>query len=803
MRGRVIWIFVVGVAVVVTTGLWRLRLDVDVFNLLPSDSRMVEGLQLYQRSFGSSRELVFSLRSPEADRTEAAARSLAETLEASGFTSDVIWRSPFREDPIQLAEFLAYMWFNQPPEAFQSVAQKLRGEQMEHTLESTLDRLTTSLRPMEVARLAHDPFALTDLSDHVSSPLAEGMEDPFASPDGSFRILFVPIPLEKTGFWKIRNWVAEVTEVVEIWKKAEGSDGSLTLRMTGTPAFISKSGSGLLRDVQFAALGTLVLVAGLFWLVHRSWLPLAWLVGLLLLVLVISVAMGALFIGTLNAASLGFAAILLGLAADYGLILYQEFAVHPGRSLSEQRSTVAPSILWAAVTTAGAFFMVTRSSLPGLTQLGTLVGIGILVAGGIMLFAFLPPIVGRVQPRGSRTPDTTGRLAALSLNSRAAWWVTLLAAAASVSVLAYRFPSVDYSTRDLGPKENEAMEALLEIQREIGGFDDALWLIVDGTDEGEVADRLEVARKELAEAVQEGLLAGYRLPDALWPRPDVQQENRTTARWLSNRLPAAREAALAAGFTEESLQLTKQIFASWERFSAVDGVVWPGNPASRWVFRQFAGKASGRLLALGQLEASETATQTGLLELTGNIGALTGAKMFSWSLLSESLLGIMERDARRVLLPMVAVLLILLGMAFRNLAEVALSLSALAFSLLCLMGVMALLGWSWNLMNVMALPLLFGAGVDYSIHIQFALKRYGGDLARVRQAVGRAILLCGVSTASGFGTLGLASNAGLSSLGRVCAAGIVITSLISVFLLPAWWRTVRRKERKEPSVEVT
>ena len=420
-----------------------------------------------------------------------------------------------------------------------------------------------------------------------------------------------------------------------------------------------------------------------------------------------------------------------------------------------------------------------------------------------MLFAFLPPLVGRVRPRGSTAPDTAGRLSALSLNPRAAWWVTLLAAAVSVSVLAYRLPSVDYSTRDLGPKENEAMEALMEIQREIGGFDDALWLIVDGADEGEVADRLEVAGRELAESVQEGLLAGYRLPDALWPRPDVQQENRATALWLSTRLPAAREAALAAGFTEESLQLTKQIFAAWERFSAVDGVVWPGNPASQWVFRKFAGKDSGRLLVLGQLEASATATQTGLLKLTDHIGALTGAKMFSWSLLSESLLGTMERDVRRVLLPMAAVLLILLGMAFRNLGEVALSLSALGFSLLCLMGVMALLGWSWNLMNVMALPLLFGAGVDYSIHIQFALKRYGGDLSRVRQAVGRAILLCGVSTASGFGTLGLASNAGLSSLGRVCAAGIVITSLICVFLLPAWWRTVRRNKLKEPSVGVS
>jgi predicted RND superfamily exporter protein len=177
--------------------------------------------------------------------------------------------------------------------------------------------------------------------------------------------------------------------------------------------------------------------------------------------------------------------------------------------------------------------------------------------------------------------------------------------------------------------------------------------------------------------------------------------------------------------------------------------------------------------------------------------------MFGWSLLSESLLEIMERDLRKVLLPMGAVLLLILGAAFRRFDEVVLSLATLGFSVLCLMGVMALLNWSWNLMNVMALPLLFGAGVDYSIHIQFALRRYHGNVSQVRQTVGRAIVLCGISTASGFGTLGFATNAGLSSLGRVCAVGIAISMLVSVFLLPVWWRTVRGRGQKELFQEIT
>jgi predicted RND superfamily exporter protein len=152
-----------------------------------------------------------------------------------------------------------------------------------------------------------------------------------------------------------------------------------------------------------------------------------------------------------------------------------------------------------------------------------------------------------------------------------------------------------------------------------------------------------------------------------------------------------------------------------------------------------------------------------------------------------------------VLLPMAVVLLLLLSFAFRGLREVVLSLAVLVFSLLCLSAVMVVVGWSWNLMNVMALPLLFGAAVDYGIHIQLALKRHRGDLRRVRETVGRAILLCGVSTATGFGTLGLASNAGLATLGRICAVGIVIAALASVFLLPVWWRAAVRPSVKGES----
>jgi len=434
---------ILGLGLILMAGFLRLRIDVDVFNLLPADSPVVDGLKLYQRSFGASQDLIISLRSPDVNLMEPAIRALAEKLEDSGLTSRVIWRSPLGDNPDQLGEFLAYLWFNQPEKNLESLLRKLQEGQMEITLAKTVERLTTSLRPQEVARLAHDPFAITDLPASVTSPLTQWVGDPFASRDGGFRILFVQPPFEKAGIWKSRQWVASLTDLCEEFKREHALGDSLTLGLTGNPVFMAETGSGLMRDLLLAALGTLVFVAGLFWLAHRNWIPLLWLVTLLVVVLMTTVALGSMILGTLNAVSLGFAAILMGLAADYALILYQEFM---------------------------AFLMIGRSSLPGLTQLGTLVGIGILVAAGVMLLAFLPPIAGRVQLRQKMGP---GRKSWISntgvLQPRALWGITLLAAVLSMAVLIVRLPTVDYGTKNLGPREGKALAALEEVQREIGG----------------------------------------------------------------------------------------------------------------------------------------------------------------------------------------------------------------------------------------------------------------------------------------------------------------------------------------------
>ena len=109
---------------------------------------------------------------------------------------------------------------------------------------------------------------------------------------------------------------------------------------------------------------------------------------------------------------------------------------------------------------------------------------------------------------------------------------------------------------------------------------------------------------------------------------------------------------------------------------------------------------------------------------------------------------------------------------------------------------MGALDWKWNLMNIMALPLLLGMGVDFSIHMQLALRATNGDRAAVRESTGRALLLAGTTTIAGFLSLAFSTNAGMASLGRTCALGIAVVLLTAVYLLPVWWESANRRTPK-------
>jgi uncharacterized protein len=773
----------------VALGIARLHFDTEVLDLLPGNNTAVQGLKLYQQNFANARNLVITVKAQNADDSTAAARAITENLRAaSNFVADANWQAPWQEHPDQTAELIAYLWLNQPPPVFNQLAARLAETNLPNVFADARDQLQNSLSPNEIGRLSYDPLGFTQLPQNAAAPDFTSSQQLFSSVDGTFHIIFVEARGSLKSYSQCESWMASIGQIIT---NSLPAGSKVELGFTGRPVFVNEMAGAMKHDIGTSVIGTSIIIAFLFWLAHRRLVPMLWLLTLLALILAFTLALGGLIFDAVNVLSMGFAAILLGLAVDYAVVHYQEALTHPDYTIPEVRRDIAPAIFWAAVTTISSFFVLNLGGLPGLAQLGTLVAVGVALAALVMIFAYLPPLFPhRMQlPPGRVFKKFQPSLAPLDPTRKTAVFaVTALLILFCAAVLALRgFPKIDGTADALQPRHSVAYDTMNAIATNLNQPRQPMWVIVSGQNENDVAQRLDAIEPALENSVSNHTLSGFNSPDSLWPRQNFQKENLPIAQKLIAEHDAIHAAAADSGFAPSALGLADGVLDTWQRAATLPGVFWPTNYMSAWIFDKLIARTPTNLYAVALLYPSATASAASLEKLNSQIAA-PGIWPASWELLGRAVLGEVKRNMWKLLAPMITLVLLSLWLAFRRFTEIAFSICVLLLSGACLLSLMRLMGWSWNLMNMMALPLILGTGVDYSIFMQLALRRYGGDLQMAWRSVGRALLLCGGTATAGFGSLGFSSNAGMSSLGRVCAIGIACNMLISILLLPVWWK---------------
>ena len=382
-------------------------------------------MKLYEQHFTKAEEMVITIDATNPDQAPAAAKELASALrEHTNLVSQVTWQPPWMEHPEQLGELLGWLWFNQSPAEFAALKERLAPDNLTNVLQQTKDALATSMSPMDLGRLQYDPYNLMSLSAISSvANFSNGQsQQMFASADGKFRVLYVESAVNLSGYRECERWLNEIYGVVgqatgtpratraEPGGSATGEGGTpalhndlwkgVTIGYTGRPVFVVEVATSMQNDMSHSVGATSTIIAILFYLMHRRWRPMLWLLALLMMILAATLALGGLLLGAINLVSMGFAAVLLGLAVDYAVVHYQEALAHPQMTVQEIRRAIAPSILWAAITTMSAFLVLNLGGLPGLGQLGTLVAIGIGLSAWVMVMIYLPPLFrDRGRPR--------------------------------------------------------------------------------------------------------------------------------------------------------------------------------------------------------------------------------------------------------------------------------------------------------------------------------------------------------------------------------------------------------------------
>ncbi|MBI3870514.1 MAG: MMPL family transporter [Verrucomicrobia bacterium] len=775
----------------------------DVLDLLPKGIPVVQGIQLYQQKFSNSRELILTLEAPDRESATRAAEIVASSLRAStNLIAQVTWQPPWLENQQQIPELIAHIWLNQPPHAFSALVERLAETNLHAVLTATREELATTLSPTEIARLSYDPFGFTRFPSNVMM-LAPGLSqdgEAFSSPTGAFRILFVRAQPALADYRECIAWVDSVRKIVASSIPAEAQAG-----FTGRPQFVAEIATSMKRDIATSVVGTAVIIAILFWIAHRRWKPMLWLLTLLGLILLSTLALGGLFFGTINVVSMGFAAILLGLAVDYAVVHYQEAVAHSNLSIPEIRRAIAPSIFWAAATTILAFLVLNFGGLPGLAQLGSLVAIGVSLSACIMIYAFLPPLFPErlveisqfksslpIPSSKSSSPAKSRGFFATSKMNRSITVILCVILLGCITILWKGLPKLETSAKALEPRGSQAYAALEAIRKNLNQNREPIWLVLAGHDESEVATRLDAVLPLLEAAVSNQVITRFTLPTALWPRPNNQRSNREGVRRLVESRAGLHRVATAEGFSNDALVLADGVLATWEAASRSSNVFWPTNPLSSWIMERLAVREPTQVWSAGFLFPPAQEGNLSALRQFATTLPRDGVWLGSWPLLGVEILEVVIRNWWKLTLLMLVLVLASLWLAFRSVVEIILSLGALLFSGLILLAVMRAMGMSWNLLNLMAVPLILGTGVDYSLFMQLALRRHDGDLNTAFHSVGKALLLCGGAAVTGFASLGISSNMGMASLGQVCAIGVGANMLISIFALPLLWNRLKR-----------
>jgi predicted RND superfamily exporter protein len=144
------------------------------------------------------------------------------------------------------------------------------------------------------------------------------------------------------------------------------------------------------------------------------------------------------------------------------------------------------------------------------------------------------------------------------------------------------------------------------------------------------------------------------------------------------------------------------------------------------------------------------------------------------------------REGSQAFMASVALILLVLLIDFRRPLIAGLAFLPLVSGIGLLLGLMWILGEKINYINMIALPVIIGIGVDDGVHFFHRLIQEGrGGLRRAVASVGRGMLMSSLTTMIGFGSLMLYLMRGMASMGLVLFLGVGTCLLVTFTLLPA------------------
>jgi hopanoid biosynthesis associated RND transporter like protein HpnN len=599
------------------------------------------------------------------------------------------------------------------------------------------------------------------------------------------------------------------------------------VRLTG-PVPIANEEFATVQDGAIVnGIGTVLVVLLILWMALHSAKIISAVFLNLFIGLSITTAVGLWMVGSLNLLSIAFAVLFVGLGVDFGIQFSVRYRSERFKSddlrlaleKAAERSAVPLSL--AAMATAAGFLSFLPTDYKGISELGKIAGVGMLVAFTTSI-TVLPALLRLLNPPGESEPVGYAFLAPVDYfleKHRVVIIVgTLLIAVAGLPLL--YFLRFDFNPINLRSPKVESIATFLDLRSDPNTGANAINVMTNSdADARKIEERLskvpEVLRvMSLDSFVPEDQPAKLKLigqgakilnpalnPDSI-DAPPSDQENVESLKGSAENLRrtagdakgpgavASRRLADALSKLADSDQATRDktqaIFVSPLKVvldqlrnslqaQPVSLKTLPADLVNSWKTKD--GLTRVEALPRGDPNDNDTLRKFAAAVLVAEPNAIGGP---------VSILKSGDTVVRAFIHAGITALLVisfLLWLALRRVTDVLLTLVPLLVAGAVTLEICVLIGLPLNFANIVALPLLLGVGVAFKIYYVTAWR--SGRTNLLQSSLTRAIFFSALTTATAFGSLWLSSHPGTASMGKLLALSLVTTLAAVLLFQPA------------------
>ncbi len=609
------------------------------------------------------------------------------------------------------------------------------------------------------------------------------------------------------------------------------------VRQTGEIPIADDEFGTVAKNAGINATVTILAVVAILWAALGSFRIIFAVVVSLFAGLVLATAAGLFLVGALNLISVAFFVLFVGLGVDFGIQFSVRYRAerhdHPDLrvALRSAADKAGGPLALAAIATAVGFASFLPTAYRGLSELGEIAGLGMLIAFATSV-TLLPALIAILNPPGE--PRSVG-FAVLAPVDRfferrrvVILTVTLLAVAAASPLLL--FLPFDFNPMHLRNAQVASVATYLELRGDPLMGANAVELVAPDLAGAratttrisalpQVAETKTLAdlvppdqdeKLELIHGAAAAIDASLTPPPGDVRRPPSDQENVEALSLTAADLSKAAEDNQGAG-----PEAARRLSGLLTRLAQADPSVRKRLEAAivdplRTSLDQLRSELKAQPISIDQMPADlvrDWMTPDGRARVQvlpkGDPDDTTNLRNFVNAVLAE------DPNATGPAVELVeagntvvhafiqagafalAAIFVLLWIALRRLGDVLLTLVPLLVAGAVTLELCVLLDFPLNFANIIALPLLLGVGVAFKIYYIVAWR--SGKTGLLQSSLTRAVLFSAMTTATAFGSLWFSSHPGTSSMGRLMALALVCTMAAAVLFQPVLMGPPRKK----------